>query len=84
MAKAYITDSCCGGPCNYVYDATEESPCWGDIVVVGEDSFETEDGTDWYWVHACQGHIDSYDGGEYNVPPAGFLENTPATPKYEE
>lgn len=82
MAKAYITDSCCGASCGMVWDATDEEPCWGEIHAIDEEQTVGEDGeVDYYWVHACDGH--NHNGSYYNSPPPGFLEKTPATPCYE-
>lgn len=47
----------CGADCDY-YDANGE-PCWGEVVTPN-----IPDG-DEGWRHACAGHLDRLDGGEY-------------------
>jgi len=58
-SKSYNPKACCGADCTYEYRSTLEQPCWGDVVVVGEDC--NSDYSDCWWIHACQGHIDFYD-----------------------
>lgn len=36
---------------------------WGQTTVI--DEFCTEDYSDCYWIHACEGHVNYYDGGDY-------------------
>lgn len=83
MAKTYITDTCCGTACSFVYRATDEQPCWGEIHAVDEELvYEGDSVVDSYWIHGCEGHGNSYD--TYIPPPPGFLAKTPPTPEYDE
>ena len=64
MAKSesYKMAECCHVDCNYLDDNPDE-PCWGEVVVVGEDC--NEDYSDCYWIHACKGHAEICDWGKY-------------------
>ena len=46
---------CCNSLCDMDYD---ELPCWGDVEVVDEVNYGTDDEPDYTWVHACEGHSD--------------------------
>ena len=55
---SYLTGTkCCGAQCCRLNAAPNE-PCWGNVEVADEQ--ECGDG-EWYWVHACEGHIDGVD-----------------------
>ena len=56
----YNPDSCCGSDC--CYEWIDDEPCWGDVEVV-------DDLDDVGWVHACKGHYEKYDGGDYIPSP---------------
>lgn len=58
-------DRCCGLACTW---GTPEEPCWGDVVVVDEEALGDDD---WFWVHACEGHVDRHIGLSYIYPPPG-------------
>ena len=49
----------CGADCYRSDDTTTDQPCWGQVDAIAEEKFGEDD---WVWVHACQGHIDQYDG----------------------
>lgn len=51
----YNPKACCGDDCFKLWD--EDEPCWGDVEVIDEQC--TEDYSDCWWIHACQGHKDS-------------------------
>lgn len=55
-------DRCCGSACAW---GRPDSPCWGDVGVVAEMDY----GDDHSWVHACEGHCESWEGGPYHPPP---------------
>ena len=57
---SYKIAECCGDDC-YAID-NEEEVCWGEVSVIGSESF-TDD--DYYWVHACEGHVEKYHAGDY-------------------
>lgn len=61
-SKSYNPDACCGADC-YAFEChVFKGQCWGDVEVIEEES----DGLgDHYWIHACQGHLETYHGGEY-------------------
>jgi hypothetical protein len=60
----------CGGDCFRYFVADEKDPCWGPVEAIDEQPYADEDGAeDWYWVHACQGHINVYEGGKYTPDP---------------
>ena len=46
-----------GAECSFRWGATAEEPCWGQVEPVEH----LEEG----WIHACQGHIAAWDGGNY-------------------
>lgn len=60
----YNPEACCGKDCYALYN--EDEPCWGDVYV--EDEEWTED--DYYWVHACEGHLGTYPTGKYTPKPS--------------
>lgn len=55
---SYNPSACCGAHC---YFGKPDSPCWGDVEVVGEQIVEDDS----WWIHACQGHYEVADGGAY-------------------
>ena len=54
-SASYRASECCRADCPH---DSEKEPCWGTVVVVGEDG----GGEDYYWVHACEGHRNCYAG----------------------
>lgn len=56
---SYISGDCC--PDCDCQMGSESQPCWGECRVVAEEY--TED--DHWWIHACEGHEDCWDGGDY-------------------
>lgn len=54
----------CGATCDCAHDG---NPCWGQVSPVDEVPVD-EDG-DYAWIHACEGHFDVYDSGDYIQPP---------------
>jgi hypothetical protein len=74
MGAPLVTARCCGAGCDY--EGAEGEPCWGEIAVVDEvEHANGEGGTDWSWVHVCDGHRDRYNGGAYKPPPQGVNHN---------
>jgi len=68
---SYNVNACCGDHC-YRHGDDEREPCWGPVAVVDEvEVGDGEGGTDWVWMHACQGHLDTWDNpaGAYKPPP---------------
>lgn len=66
MSAEAKTAECCGAKC-YAVALEDSNPCWGEVVVVdmiwfGESEGETP-------VHACEGHKESWEGGEYRRKP---------------
>lgn len=59
-SKTYNPKACCNSPCDLEDD---ETPCWGDVDVIDEQY--TQDYSDYWWIHSCEGHWYYYDGGEY-------------------
>jgi len=59
VSTPYVPCSC-GAGCPYE-DKNSDEPCWGPVHAV--DEIYSED--DWWWIHACEGHHDKADGGEY-------------------
>ena len=57
----------CGADCYVRALDVEESRglCWGNVSAIDEVGLADED---YGWVHACEGHSDTYDGGEYIAP----------------
>ena len=55
-SESYNPKACCGDDCYFDHYSTEAEPCWGNVEVIDEISSEN----DWWWVHACRGHI-NYD-----------------------
>ena len=62
-SKTYKSATCCSEDCTYAHSSTEEEPCWGEVEVV--DEVCTEDYSDCWWIHACEGHRDLCEGGKY-------------------
>lgn len=61
-SDSYNPSYCCVGADCYKFGINNENePCWGNVMVI--DKIQYDD--DYSWVHACQGHWDSYDGGVY-------------------
>jgi hypothetical protein len=58
---SYKPADCRGDDCHSGWD--KDKPCWGQTTVI--DEFCTEDYSDCYWIHACEGHVNYYDGGNY-------------------
>lgn len=56
----------CGAFCDF---ANPGQPCYGKVTVIEE--VECNDGEDYYWIHACEGH---FNGGRYE--PFAQPENT--------
>jgi len=54
-----VKDCYCGAPCLFAKDG---EPCWGEISAVEE---VYDEAGDYYWIHACDGHVDCYHGGLY-------------------
>lgn len=50
--ESYRPGACCGDDCWAIY--RDDEPCWGDVEVIDE----VVCGSDWAWVHGCQGHLD--------------------------
>lgn len=71
----------CGGECSGSYYPTPGEPCWGPVVVVGED-YDEDAPELTSWVHACTGHRDLYG---YSAYPAYVREPScadhPAAPE---
>jgi hypothetical protein len=67
QSPSYNPKACCGSEC-YLWGDAEDRPCWGDVEVVGEVYMEAEpeEDSEYWWIHACQGHKDVYDGGDYH------------------
>jgi hypothetical protein len=65
-APSYNPSSCCGAHC-FRYKGYPDEPCWGEVEVIEEEM----DGDDWWWIHACQGHLDCYcnPDGKYRPEP---------------
>jgi hypothetical protein len=61
-SASYKESKCCKSDCDYESDL-ENEPCWGEVQVVGEQGGQEEG--DWNWVHACEGHNETIDGGKY-------------------
>jgi hypothetical protein len=60
----------CGGHCFRYFVAGDKDPCWGRTVATDDRPYTDEDGNeDWVWVHACQGHMEVYEGGRYTPDP---------------
>jgi hypothetical protein len=59
---------CCDDECFVVNAGTGKpgEPCWGPIEPVAEEYTEH----DYWWIHGCTGHHDTYDGGKYRPNPA--------------
>jgi hypothetical protein len=51
-SESYKISDCCGADCNFENNSSDE-PCWGEVEVVGEE-YNDED---YWWIHACQGHL---------------------------
>jgi hypothetical protein len=56
--SSYDIYSCCNSPC---WAEDNDEPCWGSVDVI--DELTTVDG--WEWIHACEGHTDSWWSGKY-------------------
>lgn len=50
-------DGACKAGCDFVKDG---EPCWGNVTAVDEDK-------DGEWIHACEGHSSTFDGGKYEA-----------------
>lgn len=61
IESSYKKAECCNNCDCYLYECYYNQPCWGRVTVVGEEY--TED--DHWWIHACKGHEETWDGGEY-------------------
>lgn len=60
---SYDISSCCNTHC-CMYEMSDDEPCWGRVAPVEE--IGGADASDYYgFVHACEGHIDAWDGGKY-------------------
>lgn len=73
---SYDPYACCGSDCFFFWSSTKEDPCWGEVEVIGEEC--TDDYSDCWWIHACQGHKDmyyTYDKGEYHPEPQSPVMN---------
>lgn len=57
-SKSYKKASCCGEDC---YALSSNETCWGEVTVVEQENI----GDDFYWVHACEGHLETYFGELY-------------------
>lgn len=63
---AYNPHACCGLDC-FAFGVREDEPCWGSVEAIEE--VTTEDGSH-AWVHACQGHLNTWDSDEkYKLVP---------------
>jgi len=57
----------CGSDCVY-FEMNDNEPCWGEVEAVDEQY--TEDYSDYWWIHVCEGHYDKYAGwGDYVPKP---------------
>lgn len=65
----YAKSECCGADC-YAFETNEFQPCWGTVTVVDEEYDEYDS----YWIHACEGHLDTYPSGPYRPPPAAVAQ----------
>lgn len=54
----YVRAYCCNEDC---YAIDYDTECWGETEVITE---EYSDDDHW-WIHACKGHQDYYNGGDY-------------------
>lgn len=63
-APSYKRANCCGDEC-VLLDVYDDQPCWGQVVVIGEDTWDN----DWCWVHACEGHAMHREGVQYIPEP---------------
>ena len=63
---SYDPQACCGAEC-YMLGCIDNQPCWGNVEAIDEQC--TEDYSDCWWVHACQGHLQVYGGGKYTPEP---------------
>lgn len=55
-------DCCRDAECSGAHDG---NPCWGPLEAVTKEYTET----DYWWIHACSGHHDTYEGGAYHPEP---------------
>jgi hypothetical protein len=58
---SYRAATCC--PDTHCNHDSQDQPCWGNVEVRGESDW----GDDWSWIHACEGHADSCEGGPYRL-----------------
>lgn len=69
-ASTYRPCGHCGCDCDNL-DWQDNEPCWGEVTVVDEDTWEDESGhPDSAWVHACKGHVNNRNSCEYVPEPA--------------
>lgn len=61
-SSSYNPKTCCGDDCYELEYGPSDEPCWGAVVPI---SNEPHCDGGHYWVHACQGHKETYFGGEY-------------------
>ena len=59
-SASYNPRACCNADCTML-DVDDAEPCWGDVEVIDEDWCDE----DWWWVHACQGHLRCRRDGVY-------------------
>lgn len=56
---SYLSGQCCSyARCHF---GSKDEPCWGVVDVVAEEYAES----DYWWIHACDGHWNTYEGGAY-------------------
>ena len=65
QSSSYRPSECCHADCVCGSFSEPSEPCWGTVVVVGEDYDDDEDS---YWVHACEGHVNCHDGDSKYTP----------------
>jgi hypothetical protein len=56
---------CCGGTCFAQETHETNEPCWGEVEVVDEEY----NGDDYWWIHACEGHVGCWNSGHYKEKP---------------
>jgi hypothetical protein len=71
-SESYKVSECCGADCDLL-GCRENEPCWGEVDVVDECC--TEDYSDCWWVHACEGHRDTVTDGKAYIPEPKEKEN---------
>lgn len=68
-SPSYGKKKCCGADCAYL--GVGQGTCWGNVDVVDEElEYEGGEIVDSYWIHACDGHAETRDGGRYIPEPS--------------